>query len=351
MGTIAEAQCFLMAYVDDIIVVGPKDLVVALRAVQDLWKTSTPELLQEEFEGMNKVEVLKFCGLNIHKTSNGGIFLNQEAYVQTLVNKHGLQSCRSTKVIFDNAECEEASSGNIDDVGKEKCLASLVKTAQAEAGELNWLSQKTRPDITYGVNRMSSLATVQPARSVAMGKRLLRYLASTKAYGLYFPSEEEIEAARRLGKLDTNMADHYDLTKMVIYTDASFAPSTDEEGTEQFMKSHGGAVVVWGGAVVAWLSKRQTMVALSSAEAELIEAVEGHVLGLNVEVLLQGLGVKVSSVLAVDNTAALQLAMNREKPTAWRTRHLKLRSQALREQQSLGLVEVKYIDTKSQVPM
>ena len=58
-----------------------------------------------------------------------------------------------------------------------------VKNAQRLAGALIWLSTRTRPDIQYMQNRISSLATLAPKLAIQCGKRVLRYLSGTKDVG------------------------------------------------------------------------------------------------------------------------------------------------------------------------
>ena len=130
-------------------------------------------------------------------------------------------------------------------------------------------------------------------------------------------------------KLATNLPAHYKDDVLVIYTEASFAPN--EEESETFLRSMGGMIVVWAGSVVAWMTKKQSLVKHSSAEAELYQAVEGWTLGTNVQTILAGMGVQLKLVLALDNKAAIQICTNIERPSSWRTRHLKLSAAALRE--------------------
>eukprot|EP00971_Amphidinium_carterae_P218180 4330931-Amphidinium_carterae.1 len=61
-------------------------------------------------------------------------------------------------------------------------------------------------------------------------------------------------------------------TSLEVYTDASWSPTGE--------KSPSGLCVYYRGNLVAWNSKRQSLVALSSAEAELIACVSGAQLGL-----------------------------------------------------------------------
>ena len=117
------------------------------------------------------------------------------------------------------------------------------------------------------------------------------------------------------------------------------------------MKSHGGVIVMWAGAPLAWLSQRQPLITLSSAEAELVEGIEGHLFSLNVETLLADLQCKVQRQLMLDNTSAISLATTQDKSCSWRTRHLRLRALALREQLLLGTVQVRFCPGNEQLAL
>ena len=69
---------------------------------------------------------------------------------------------------------------------------------------------------------------------------------------------------------------------LIVYTDSSYAPDGG--------RSHGGAVVFWAGAPVAWRSSRQTLITTSSAETELLEASEGTTLMASIDALLADVG-------------------------------------------------------------
>eukprot|EP00971_Amphidinium_carterae_P248880 4940235-Amphidinium_carterae.1 len=64
-----------------------------------------------------------------------------------------------------------------------------------------------------------------------------------------------------------------------MYTDASWSPTGE--------KSHSGLCTYYRGNLVAWNSKRQSLIALSSAEAELIACVSGAQLGLSLRTQLE----------------------------------------------------------------
>ena len=78
-----------------------------------------------------------------------------------------------------------------------------------------------------------------------------------------------------------------------------------------------------------WKAGRQSVPALSTAESELQEAIEGLVMGDSVDVLIQELvRAPYVKLVKIDNQAAASLIS--EPAGSWRTRHLRLRAAHLR---------------------
>jgi hypothetical protein len=83
-------------------------------------------------------------------------------------------------------------------------------------------------------------------------KRILRYLKGTIDWGILFPSTEG-----------------HATTELIGYTDADWSGDTEDR------KSTSGYIFMMGKAPIAWCSKKQNVVALSSCEAEYIAAAFG----------------------------------------------------------------------------
>ena len=78
---------------------------------------------------------------------------------------------------------------------------------------------------------------------------------------------------------------------------------------------------------------------LSTAESELVEAVEGALVLKSVEGVIQEIaGLTPRLTIHVDNMSAMQLLNG--SSGSWRTRHLRLRSSWLKEQVSTGQMRV-----------
>ena len=117
-----------------------------------------------------------------------------------------------------------------------------LKQLQGFSGEFNWLATRTRPDMSYCTSILASACSKQYSWSLSLAKKILRYLITTKDQGIL-------------------LSHTGDLKDLIAWTDAGFA------GTDT--KSQNGLIITWGGSIIVWRSSRQTVAALSTAEAEL----------------------------------------------------------------------------------
>jgi hypothetical protein len=194
--------------------------------------------------------------------------------------------------------------------------AEQVACAQQLSGALNWLTTKTRPDIVHSVSRIASLTLKNPDVAVVQAKRVLRYLAGTAGCGLLYRSH------------------HNAPSEITVHSDASWAPQGE--------KSHGGTVVCVAGTAISWKSGRQSITAMSTAESELVQQVVGFTLGQANKATLDSIsdGPGYTLVLKGDNQAANFLA--NDSAGSWRTRHLMIRANALREAVQSKAVRLEY---------
>ena len=124
------------------------------------------------------------------------------------------------------------------------------------------------------------------------------------------------------------------------YTDASWAPEGDY--------SHQTVAIYLGSNLVAWQSQRQSLVALSSAEAELIASVWGNRLTLSLygrlsEIILS----KPSYITYCDSSAVVQLTQQLSAGKT-RARHLSIRASWLRHHVNHESVSMQFVPTAHQ---
>ena len=303
----------LGVYVDDMLITA--ETAIQTRLIQELravWNTSEPEFAEVG-------RPIRFCGFNLHRLTGGGYLLNQEDYVQDLLQRFS-----------DIQGTSEVPCLKEEEIEPEEPCPKQLKRAQMLTGALQWITTRTRPDICFAVNKTAQLMSKFPAYATRYAENIIRYLRSTPGLGLVFKpldeqcrfgKSEELTAPRAAGLLE-------------VFADASFGPTSN--------KSHTGIVAVFCGAVVAWASHRQSTTAQSSAEAELYSSLDG-VLMLEV---LESLAREISSVtlrkiLYTDSLGCLSLFT--APAGAWRTRHLRLKARAGREKLENQVFEMRHL--------
>ena len=289
----------LVTYVDDLLALGPRDVVAgALACVRAKWECSPEEWVTSQ-------AWMKFCGMEL-RWKGDQLLIGQPSYARELVNRHGSQAPRSTPAPKVDPEVIE-----------EEKTAEQVKQAQQVVGELLWLAVRTRPDISYVVSWMGRHVAKAPKMVCQVAEHVIGYLQGTLDYALVY------------GKCP--LEGEGSLSEIVALSDASHAPGGGR-GCQ-------GILVTWGGAAIQWEAKAQPFAALSSTESELIGYVDAMTMG-------ESLGAIVTAIegdrmtergryrLKGDNLSGLQLLVAPDGP--WRTRHLRLRSYVLRERISAG---------------
>uniref|UniRef100_A0A2N9IDT2 Reverse transcriptase Ty1/copia-type domain-containing protein n=1 Tax=Fagus sylvatica TaxID=28930 RepID=A0A2N9IDT2_FAGSY len=133
----------------------------------------------------------------------------------------------------------------------------------------------------------------------ATAKRILRYLQGTKKLGILYKKEND--------------------NNLVGFTDSDWVGSLDDR------KSTSGYIFCLGSKVIAWSSKKQKTVALSSAEAEYIAANDAACEAVWLRKILSDLQQKIEepTVICCDNMSAI--AMTKNPVFHARTKHIELR--------------------------
>lgn len=119
--------------------------------------------------------------------------------------------------------------------------------AQA-VGELLWLAMNARPDIAFSVIVLTRFLKAPKSSHWTAVKRIIRYLIGTKSLALTYSRSASTE------------------TKPIGFCDSDWARDPMDR------KSVSGFVFIFAGAAITWKVKRQTVVALSTAEAEYLAA-------------------------------------------------------------------------------
>ncbi|CAE7359094.1 GIP, partial [Symbiodinium sp. CCMP2456] len=309
---------YVVVYIDDLLIHAEEG---AMRSFFD-WVSAKWEV--DALDVLDYDHPIRFLGMEMHRVP-GGVELAQEGFINEILRSHGHQGGRSqsqgpreTLILSDEEERAliDAQPSNVNPKDPQ------VKEAQRRVGELLWLMGRTRPDLQHTVSIMAARITRCPGMVNKVGSRLLDYLNETKHYRLAFTQDSEEIA-----------------TQLDIYTDSSFAPSGG--------RSQGAAAVFYGRSPIVWRAGRQQLVTLSTAESELLETVEGTLLGLSTRGLLtELLGRELPLVVWADNLAAVALLTT--SSGSWRTRHLRLRSNWVREMAKNQELAIKHVSGEFQ---
>ena len=292
----------LIVYVDDIILTG--DHVTEM----DRLKKS----LALEFEIKDLGSLRYFLGMEVAR-SKRGIVVSQRKYILDLLKETGMSGCRSADTPIDpNQKLGDTKDGN------------LVNTTQYQklVGKLIYLSH-TRPDIAFAVSIVSQFMHSPYEVHLEAVYRILRYLKSTPGKGLFFKKSEQktIEA----------------------YTDADWAGSvTDRRSTSGYY------TYIWGN-LVTWRSKKQSVVARSSAEAEYRAMAHGVCEILWLKKILEELKrpLEMPMKLYCDNKAAISIAHNPVQHD--RTKHVEIDRHFIKDKLEASIICMSFVSTTQQI--
>ena len=297
-----EVLGHLLVYVDDMMVLASESVRKGFmdRMTRE-WKCTPGETV-------GKDSWSRFSGFELKRGDDGiSLKVSQVSYIQDLLKRHDVKKPN----MFPMPKCDT------EQIPEEEITSPKVREAQMYVGELLWASVRSRPDIAFTISVMGQQVTKRPEWVVEMGKHVLGFLLATKDHCLHYKPEVE-----GYGPENTLQIPRHE--KLIeAYSDISFAPNGN--------RSYQGVIVTFAGAPVQWEANRQAFCTLSTAESELMAALEAMTMSQSVEALLQSMypGVTFEKVLYGDNQSALSIL---EKPDgSWRTRHLRLRANVLRE--------------------
>lgn len=190
-------------------------------------------------------------------------------------------------------------------------------------GSLMFLMVATRPDLAYVVSVLSQFAE-NPDESHWNGvKRVFRYLSGT------------IECGITYGKVKNN--------NLAAYSDSDWA------GDANTRKSTTGWMCVLNGGPVAWLSRKQSSIALSATEAEFVAlcSVTKEVVWLRKLLSELRYTQKLPTTVHCDNQAAIKLVKNPN--VSKRTKHIETQYYYTCEKEKSEEIHVVYTPTNEQL--
>ena len=304
----SDKSIFIAVYVDDLLIFGAPDDPRVEQVMQHL---------RDRFQMTDLGKVSHYLGMEVDiDVKNKRITLRQSTYLRKIVAKYGLANCKPARLPM------SPGVPNSLDPFDGQADKKTVKWFQSAIGALMWPAVHSRPDLAQAVGVLSRYCSNPGPTHVALVKQVLRYISGTLNRGLVFD-----------GSTDTP-------NDIIGYTDSDFA------GTKSGRKSTGGYVFLLAGAAISHSSKLQSIVALSTCEAEYIAMCEAGKEAIWIYRLLVELGYQKKNsaiLLRADNQGAIALASNPEFHR--RTKHIDVRYHWIREAVEQRQIEVVYVPT------
>lgn len=291
-----------LVYVDDLLITGNSRSDIG-------WLKS---MLASHFNMKDLGEVKYFLGLEIHRSLDG-FFVSQKKYVTDLLREYHVNSGKRTKLPMETHHKLEPSKGQ---------LLVDIQPYQKLLGKLIYLTV-TRPDIVYAVHILTQFMQQPTTEHMLAAKHLLSYIAGNPGQGILLASQSA--------------------TRLTAYCDSDWA------GCPFSRRSTSGFCIMLGDSPISWKTKKQTVVARSSAEAEYrsMALVSCEVTWLSTLLLDMGVTDLPSTVLKCDNQAALAIAAN---PVLHeRTKHVEIDCHFIRDKVNSGLIVPQHVPTYAQV--
>lgn len=299
----------------------------------------------QRYQMKNIGEVKQLLGMNVQRDRRlGTLKLSQKKYIDELLVKFKMDGAQLKPTPMDKDA--KLSKTQCPETDEDK--AAMAKVPYRELiGSLMYLSVGTRPDISFAVSELSKFLMNPGMAHWLAAKHVLRYLKGTSTMGITY--RRDAGGGGTGVRLTAYSNKQYrgpsktELGKLEAYSDADWG------GDKDTRRSHTGAVLFLAGGAIAWISKKQSSVAMSSAEAEYMAASLTCREVIWVRAMLAGLGFKQREPTTIfeDNSACIQMSKNPVLHS--RTKHIDLHYHFVRERTESAEVKLEWVPTDEMV--
>jgi hypothetical protein len=193
-------------------------------------------------------------------------------------------------------------------------------------GSLQYLASGTRPDISCPVSKLARFNNKPTREHWVAAKNVLRYVKGTSNYGITYRGDQT----------------HQTPISIECYVDSDFASSPDAKSTTGYVIKIANGPVIWG-------SHKQSMVTLSSTEAELVALTAASRELCWLINILQEMQLKPQLPIVVheDNQACISNVYS--EGVSNRTKHINIRHFFIQQQVKQGIQRVDYVPSTANI--
>ncbi|GKB30818.1 hypothetical protein Tco_0870219 [Tanacetum coccineum] len=228
------------------------------------------------------------------KQTTAGIFLSQDKYVKDILNKFDFRTIKPA-----STPIEAHKSLGKDEEGEEVD----VHLYRSMIGYLMYLTA-SRPDIMFAVCLCARFQVTPKVSHLHAVKRIFRYLKHQPKLGLWYPKDSPFH--------------------LEAFSDSDYA------GDNHDRRSTSGGCQYLGRRLVSWQCKKQTIVAISSTEAEYVAAASccAQVLWMQNQLLDYGFNF-LNTEIHIDNESTICIVRNPVLHS--KTKHIQIRHHFIRD--------------------
>ncbi len=296
------------------------DIVLASTSTNES-DTVTKEINSHfEITDNGEPELLLGCVVTRNR-KRGCVTLSQGPFIGSILHYFDMDTCNAV-----STPLPAKTRLTTDDCPKTDAERELVKKYPycTLVGKVMYLATTTRPDIAFAVRELAKFMSNYGQQHWIAAKHLLRYLSGTRSLGI------------TLGNIDQP----YPLFR--AFTDSDWASG---EGR----RSVSGYVMLMGDSPVAWSSKQQAVVALSSCEAEYLACTHAACQIIWMRQLLEELGFpqRDATLLFCDNNGTIACTHDPHGHT--RMKHIDIRAHFIRDCVNNRTIDVVRVDGKENI--
>ena len=301
-------DCIIAVHVDDILIsAGP------------LMMSAVKRTFAKEYE-MKDLGVLSwYLGMKFTFAPDGSsVEISQKTFTEEILRQYRMDkaNCVDTPAIQHSRPSKEGKKKPMKLDKQEEALDTWMNghSYRGLIGSLQYLAAGTRPDISYAVG-IAARAVASPSREDWKGcMRILKYLRGTLNHGLRYNKDEQLD--------------------ITGWSDSDWAGCLDTR------MSTSGYVFTFAGGAISWKCKRQSIVARSTAEAELValDLAAREALWLRKLKIELGIGEGSNIKIHEDNEAAI--AISAEHRRTQRTKHIDIQYFAISDDVLTGRLSV-----------
>ncbi len=348
-----EGQDILLCRMVDDYCVACADSAVASRFIVKLNEHVTTEskgtgdLIKER--GLH----LAYNGVDLFQTRDY-IKVTCETFIGRLLKTHGWETPSAGEDLTDASPITEETvkrisrlKGPAEYTPEHKSLEAKMQFSYRQLlGECMYAYVTCRLDIAYAVCFLARFSGKPHEEHYLALKNIARYLRRTKEWGITYWRTSPVNSLPHVPHVGPPRDDslptfpEHGPFQLAALVDAAYANDLITR------KSVTGLVFMLAGGAIAYKSKLQPIVAVSSTEAELYGAVHAAKLALYFRSILHELGYTQEdpTLMYEDNQAVINIVQN-ERPTS-NLRHVDIQHFAIQQWRADKAIELRYIDTK-----